>query len=217
MDQICSALTLAGRWSSLHGLKARDTASYGVCSNKAVQRRVAGRGCVGGWGRTGEIAGCWGGAAGRGGRWQRQRQRQGKGKRCQSGKMGAARTTTAMGANPTVSGRQDRRDGASSIEQRPIGTNLVVDLLGGVLEVDRLLENGALLVELDALGPVVEGTGHVDFLGRVFPGTAASVLWIRSVLFLERKSVGHGRHRRDGVEDELGGPARGKARRQRTT
>jgi hypothetical protein len=58
--------------------------------------------------------------------------------------------------------------------QREI-THLVVDLLGGVLEVDRLLENIAFLLELDALGPVVEGTGDIDLLGGMLPrGTIES-------------------------------------------
>jgi hypothetical protein len=49
-------------------------------------------------------------------------------------------------------------------------TYLVVDLLGGVLELDGLQEKRAFLLELDALGPVVEGSGYVDLFGRVLPG-----------------------------------------------
>jgi hypothetical protein len=48
-------------------------------------------------------------------------------------------------------------------------THLVVDLARGILEVDRLGEDIARLFELDALGPVVEGTGHVDFVGGMLP------------------------------------------------
>lgn len=48
-------------------------------------------------------------------------------------------------------------------------TYLVVDLAGSVLEINGLLENVALLLELDTLGPVVKCARDVDLLGGVFP------------------------------------------------
>lgn len=48
-------------------------------------------------------------------------------------------------------------------------THLVVNLLGSVLELDGLLKNVAVLLKLDALGPVIKGAGYVDLFGRVFP------------------------------------------------
>lgn len=56
-------------------------------------------------------------------------------------------------------------------------TYLVVDLGRGVLEINRLLEDVALLLELDALGPVVEGAGDVDLFGGVFPVRQSRVSW----------------------------------------
>ena len=56
---------------------------------------------------------------------------------------------------------------------------LVVNFLGGVLQVDCLLEDIALLFKLDALGPVVEGSCDVDFFGRVLPTKAIeSAHWV---------------------------------------
>jgi hypothetical protein len=43
--------------------------------------------------------------------------------------------------------------------------NLVLD--GG--DVDSLCEGGAVLVELDRLGPVVESAGYVDFFSKMLP------------------------------------------------
>ena len=48
-------------------------------------------------------------------------------------------------------------------------TYLVVDLGGGVLEVDSLLEDIANLLKLDTLRPVVEGSRDVNLLSGVFP------------------------------------------------
>jgi hypothetical protein len=39
----------------------------------------------------------------------------------------------------------------------------------GLRQLDRLLEDAALLLELDRLLPVIEGAGHVNVLGVVFP------------------------------------------------
>lgn len=55
-------------------------------------------------------------------------------------------------------------------------TNLVVDLFGRNLEVDGLFKDVALLFELDTLGPVVKGTGYVDFFRGVFPARRAARL-----------------------------------------
>lgn len=54
--------------------------------------------------------------------------------------------------------------------QIEMSTNLVEYLLGGVGERDGLLENVADLVELLALGPVVEGAGNIDLLRSMGPG-----------------------------------------------
>lgn len=48
-------------------------------------------------------------------------------------------------------------------------TNLVVDLLRSIGKGDGLLKRVADLFQLLALGPVVEGAGNVDLLGRVSP------------------------------------------------
>jgi hypothetical protein len=48
-------------------------------------------------------------------------------------------------------------------------THLVVNLALGLLQVDCLGENIALLLELNALGPVVECTRHVDLVGGMLP------------------------------------------------
>lgn len=49
-------------------------------------------------------------------------------------------------------------------------TNLVVDLVRRDFEVDGLFKDVAFLLELDTLGPVVEGAGNVDFVCGVLPG-----------------------------------------------
>lgn len=49
-------------------------------------------------------------------------------------------------------------------------TYLVVDLVGWDFEANSLFEDAALFLELNTLGPVVEGTGNVDFFRGVFPG-----------------------------------------------
>lgn len=49
-------------------------------------------------------------------------------------------------------------------------TYLVVDLVGWDFEADGLFEDVASLLELDAFGPVVKGTGNVNFFGGVLPG-----------------------------------------------
>lgn len=54
-------------------------------------------------------------------------------------------------------------------------TNLVVNLLRGLGESNSLLKGVADLVQLLALGPVVEGSGNVDLLGRVSPMRDGSV------------------------------------------
>lgn len=48
-------------------------------------------------------------------------------------------------------------------------TNLVVDLLRGLGKCDRLFELVSDLIQLLAFGPVVEGAGDVDLLGRMRP------------------------------------------------
>jgi hypothetical protein len=66
----------------------------------------------------------------------------------------------------------ERRAGAPggrrvSVSHSGVRTHLVLCL--GLGQLDRLLEDGALLLELDRLLPVVEGAGHVDVLGVMFP------------------------------------------------
>lgn len=61
--------------------------------------------------------------------------------------------------------QKGKKQSSSTLRQ----THLVVNLGRGILELDSLLEYAALLVELDALGPVVEGTGNVDFVSGVLP------------------------------------------------
>lgn len=61
-----------------------------------------------------------------------------------------------------------RRD-AVGIAGRGSLTHLVVNLALGLLQVDCLGENIALLLELNALGPVVECTRHVDLVGGMLP------------------------------------------------
>lgn len=53
-------------------------------------------------------------------------------------------------------------------------THLIVSLVGSILEIDCLLEDVTVLVKFDALGPVVKGSGNVDFFGRVFPKSQLS-------------------------------------------
>jgi hypothetical protein len=48
-------------------------------------------------------------------------------------------------------------------------THLVLNLALDVGDVDGLCEGGAVLVEFDRLGPVVESAGYVDFFSRMLP------------------------------------------------
>ena len=48
-------------------------------------------------------------------------------------------------------------------------TNLVINLVRGVLEVDLLLKDAVVLVELDTLCPVIERSGNVNFFSGMLP------------------------------------------------
>lgn len=64
-------------------------------------------------------------------------------------------------------------------------THLVVDLALRLLQVNCLGEDIALLFELNALGPVVKGTGHVDLVGGMLPAE----VWVSLKCLRQGRSV----------------------------
>jgi hypothetical protein len=54
-------------------------------------------------------------------------------------------------------------------QQWVLGAHLVLNLALDVGDVDGLCEGGAVLVEFDRLGPVVECASNVDFFSRMLP------------------------------------------------
>lgn len=48
-------------------------------------------------------------------------------------------------------------------------TNLVIDFISGILQVDVLLEDAVVLVELDAFCPIIEGASDVNFFSGLLP------------------------------------------------
>jgi len=75
----------------------------------------------------------------------------------------------------------ERRETQLEMGERP--TNLVEDRVAGLWEGNRLLEVIADLLELLALGPVVEGAGNIHLFSRVRPAKSVNT---RSVTVISR-------------------------------
>ena len=77
---------------------------------------------------------------------------------------------------------------------------LVVDFASRLLQIYGLLEDRTLLLQFDALGPVVEGASHVDFLGGMFPARlVVSESYLGATVSHEEVVVKEGRARKDGL------------------